>query len=218
MKRIFCIILSSLLLLMPLLHASAENADETEPADGAVLYENDFSKGLPEDFRFPDGHKDKVYVEDGFLYLNAKGREFTRVFLPEYLDKYGDYEITVHATILEPEDQGRWGSVIYRAQDLKCPYYQMCFRYNSTAANGVEFALRNEKDVWEVRTKGPSAGHIFNADTLDEIKVRISGDHAVHSINGDPAVDCNDALEYFTGGIGLQANKSILKVDDIKVT
>ena len=76
---------------MPLLHASAENADETEPADGAVLYENDFSKGLPEDFRFPDGHKDKVYVEDGFLYLNAKGREFTRVFLPEYLDKYGDY-------------------------------------------------------------------------------------------------------------------------------
>ncbi len=218
MKRIFCIILSSLLLLMPLLHASAENADETEPADGAVLYENDFSKGLPEDFRFPDGHKDKVYVEDGFLYLNAKGRECTRVFLPEYRDKYGDYEITVHATILEPEDQGRWGSVIYRAQDLKCPYYQMCFRYNSTAANGVEFALRNEKDVWEVRTKGPSAGHIFNADTLDEIKVRISGDHAVHSINGDPAVDCNDALEYFTGGIGLQANKSILKVDDIKVT
>lgn len=218
MKRLFCIIFTLLFLIATFFHVNAEKASETEPEDGVVLYENDFSDGVPEDFRFPDGHKDKVYAEDGFLYLNAKGREFTRVFLPEYLDKYGDYEITVHATILEPEDQGRWGSVIYRAQNLKCPYYQMCFRYNSTLANGVEFALRSEKDAWDVRTKGPSDGHIFSADTLDEIKVRISGDHAVHSINGDPAVDCKDAAEYSTGGIGLQANKSILKVDDIKVT
>lgn len=215
MKKALCAVLTALFLLLPLVSVNAENG---EPADGTVLYEKDFSDGVPEDFRFPSGHRDKVYAKDGFLYLDAKGREFTRVFLPESLDGYGNYEITIHATILEPEDQGRWGSIIYRAQDLKCPYYQMCFRYNSDLANGVEFALRNESDVWDVRTKGPSSGHIFSSGKLDEIKVRVSGDHAVHSINKDPAVDCNDANEYFTGGIGLQANKSILKVDDIKVT
>ena len=214
MKKALCLVLTALLLLLPLIPANAENIDIE---DGTVLYENDFSAGLPDDFRYPNGHKDKVYVEDGFLYIDAVGREFTRVFLPESLDKYGDYEIKIHATVLNQRDSGRWGSIIYRAQNLNYPYYQMCFRYDSNAANGVEFALRNEKDVWDVRTKG-SSEHIFNSKTLDEITVRVSGDRAVHSINGDRAVDCNDAMEYFTGGIGLQANFCILKVDDIKVT
>ena len=217
MKKAICLILSLIILLACAPAALAETSG-AEPENGAVLYENDFSDGLPADFRFPKGHEGKVYVQDGFLYLDAINREFTRVFLPGSLDVYGDYEITIHATILQPADSARWGSIVYRAQNVDYPYYQMCFRYDSNAANGVEFALRNENNAWDVKTKGPSTGHVFSADVLDEIKVTVSGDRAVHSINGDPAVDCNDADTYAKGGIGLQANKSILKVDDIKVT
>ncbi len=214
MKKVLCLMLTAVLLLLPLVTVHAES----EPEDGAVLYENDFSNGLPDDFRFPEGHKDKVKVEDGILYIDAVGREFTRVFLPESLDKYGNYEITIHATLTNQRDNGRWGSIIYRAQNVNYPYYHMCFRYDSNAGNGVEFAERNESDAWNVTAKGSVAGHTFSPDKLDEVKVRVIGDHAVHSINGTAGVDCNDASVYGTGGIGLQANFSILKVDDIKVT
>lgn len=218
MKKAVCFALVVLMFFALCFTASARQTGETAPQNGDVLYEYDFSNGLPDDFRFPDGHKDKVYVEDGFLYIDAVGREFTRVFLPDTLDGYGDYEITVHATILKQRDTGRWGSIIYRAQNVNYPYYQMCFRYDSNAANGVEFALRNEQDQWNVTSKGSVSGHVFSADTLDEIKVTVRGERAIHSINGTAGVDCDDAAVYEKGGIGLQANYCILKVDDIKVT
>ena len=216
MKKLLCVLLSALLLTLTFSGIIA--AEETEPENGAVLYETDFTNGIPEGFRFPTGHDKKVYVKDGCLYIDAVGREFTRVFLPESLDKYGNYEITIHATMIQPRDSGRWGSIIYRAQNLNYPYYHMCFRYDSNAANGVEFALRNEQDAWNVTSKGSVSGHTFSDDTFDEVKVRVSDDRAVHSINGTAGVDCTDANVYDKGGVGLQANYCILVVRDIKVT
>ena len=58
----------------------------------------------------------------------------------------------------------------------------------------------------------------MNADELFELSVFVRDDHAIHSVNGTPVVDCYDAGVYSAGGIGIQANYSVLKVDDIKVT
>lgn len=216
MKKVFCLIISALLLVLSL--SGVISAKQAEPENGAVLYETDFTNGIPEGFRYPEGHGDKVYVKDGILYVDAVGREFTRVFLPDSLDKYGNYEITIHAAMLQPRDGGRWGSIIYRAQNLNYPYYHMCFRYNSDAANGVEFACRTEQDTWSVTSKGGISGHSFSDSTFDEVKATVKGDRAIHSINGEVGVDCTDATVYSTGGIGLQANFCILAVRDIKVT
>ena len=146
MKKALCILLSALLLTLSFSGIIAAE-QSAEPENGAVLYETDFNNGIPEGFRFPKGHEDKVYVKDGLLYIDAVGREFTRVFLPDTLDQYGNYEITIHATMIQPRDNARWGSIIYRAQNLNYPYYHMCFRYDSNTSNGVEFACRTEQDA-----------------------------------------------------------------------
>ena len=128
MKKTVSILLSLLMLCLVFAGAASAEQTQSEPENGTVLYETDFKNGLPEGFRIPKGHEEKVYVEDGFLYLNAVGREFTKVLLPEELDKYGNYEITIHATMLQPRDAGRWGSIMYRIQDpagKTYPYLQM---------------------------------------------------------------------------------------------
>lgn len=218
MKKVLCLVTACLLIWLCI--PGAVSAGNQEPAEGAVLYEADFSTGMPEGFRVPKGHEDKVSVKDGFLYIDAVGREFTKVYLPESLDKYGDYEITIHATMLSPRDSGRWGSILYRLQDTDkgYPYMHMCFRYDSNPENGVEFAYRTEQNGWSVTSKGSVSGHVFKDDVLDEIKVSVRGDRAVHSINGEKGVDCTDAGLYEKGAVGLQANFSILKVKDVKVT
>ena len=217
MKKALCMILTALLIMLPLSGVISAEQD-TEPENGAVLYETDFTNGIPEGFRYPKGHEEKVYVKDGLLYIDAVGREFTRVFLPELLDQYGNYEITIHAAMMQQRDNGRWGSIIYRAQNVNYPYYHMCFRYDSNTSNGVEFACRTEQDVWSVTSTGSVIGHTFSADTFDEVKVKVKDERAVHSINGEVGVDCTDAAVYTKGGVGLQANYCILVVKDVKVT
>ena len=220
MKKIISALTAIIMICLCFAGAVSVSAGAEEPAEGTVLYETDFSGGIPEGFRIPKEYEGKVYAEDGFLFLNAVGREFTKVYLPASLDKYGDYEITIHATILEPRDAGRWGSIMYRMQDVETgyPYMHMCFRYVSSAANGVEFAYRNEQNSWNVTSTGSVPDHTFSDGTLDEIKVTVRGDRAIHSINGVKGVDCTDANLYETGAIGLTANFCILKVRDIKVT
>ncbi|MBO4869244.1 MAG: DUF1080 domain-containing protein [Clostridia bacterium] len=221
MKRIVSTLIAALMICLCFSGAIYAESSEAEPENGAVLYETDFSEGLPEGFRIPKGSENRIKVEDGFLYIDATGVEFAKVLLPAELDKYGNYEITIHATMLSPRDAGRWGSIMYRVQnasDKVYPYLHMCFRYDSNPANGVEFAIRNEQNAWNVTSTGSVEGHTFSDGTLDEIKATVRDDRAIHSINGVKGVDCTDAGLYEKGAIGLQANYSILKVDDVKVT
>ena len=220
MKRIIAFVLAALFLVGVIAAAIAGITHAEELKDGDLLYECDFSDGLPEDFRVVTSDKSRVKVEDGFLYLDAQGVEFVRVLLPESLDVYGNYEITIHATITNQRDGGRWGSITYRTQNGDhpyYPYYQMCFRHDTTANNGVEFATRTEANSWSVTATGAYSKNM-SADELFELSVFVRDDHAIHSVNGSPVVDCYDAGVYSAGGIGLQANYSVLKVDDIKVT
>ena len=168
MKKAASALLAVIMICICLTGAVSVSAEAEEPAEGTVLYETDFTGGIPEGFRIPKEYEGKVYAEDGFLYLDAVGREFTKVYLPESLDKYGNYEIPIHATMLQPRDSGRWGSIMYRIQDVKkgYPYMHMCFRYDSNASNGVEFAYRNEQNTWNVTSTGSVQGHTFSDGTL----------------------------------------------------
>ena len=188
-----------------------------EHKEGDVLYECDFEDGMPADLRVVKGGKSNAYVEDGFLYLTAQEKPYVRVLLPEYLDSYGNVEITMHATILEEKDGDSWGAIIYRAQIDQYPYYQMCFHQNATASNGIEFARRTEWNSWSVTSTGSYTENI-TSDKLFEFSCKVSDDHAIYSVNGTPIIDSYDATMYSEGGIGIQASYCVLKVDDIKVT
>ena len=217
MKKTVSLILCFLLAAATICGGMSFAASASTPADGEVLYENDFSDGLLSGFRVVSGDARRVYAEDGFLYLDADGIELLRVMLPESLDSYGNYEITVKATLQNPRDTGRWNSVVYRAQNGDYPYYQMCVRSNATATNGVEFALRTEANAWNVITTD-SYSEAIDPDTLYTYTVRACGENVTESINGTTVIDTDNAGSYLTGGIGLQANFSKMKVDSIKVT
>lgn len=183
---------------------------------GEVLFEDDFSNGLSEEYRAVEG-SDRIKVEDGVLSLDARGRESVRLLLPESLDTHGDYRIEVSATIESPENDSRWCSVMYRVQKSNYPYYHMCIRQNATLSNGVEFAERTQSNTWNV-AETASFSEKLTADKFYDIKVEASGSRVTYSINGEELIDRKGVEAYTEGAIGLQANHCILKVVSIKVT
>lgn len=190
------------------------SADTTEVGD--VLFEDDFSSGLSDDYRIVEG-ADRISAEDGKLILDGRSRESVRILLPESLDSYGDYRIEVSATIESPENDSRWCSVMYRVQNANYPYYHICIRQNATLSNGVEFAERTQSNSWNV-TETASFSEKIAAGTYYDIKLDISGTSAVYSINGEELIEKKGVESYRTGAIGLQANRCIMKIDSIKVT
>lgn len=190
------------------------SADTTEVGD--VLFEDDFSSGLSDDYRIVEG-ADRISTEDGKLILDGRSRESVRILLPESLDSYGDYRIEVSATIESPENDSRWCSVMYRVQNANYPYYHICIRQNATLSNGVEFAERTQSNSWNVTETAPFSEKIA-AGTYYNIKLDISGTSAVYSINGEELIEKKGVESYRTGAIGLQANRCIMKIDSIKVT
>lgn len=202
---------AALLTSLPLVPISADTTQV-----GKVLFEDDFSDGLSDDYRAVEGG-DRISVEDGKLVLNALGRDSVRVLLPESLDSYGDYRIEVSATIESPENDSRWCSVMYRVQSSNYPYYHICIRQNATLSNGVEFAERTQNNSWNV-TDTASFSEKITAGTYYNIKLDISGTTAVYSINGEELIEKKGVEAYREGAVGLQANRCIMKIDSIKVT
>ncbi len=188
----------------------------TAAKEEKVLFEDNFDT-LSSDYRILGGNESKVYVEDGFLYIDARGSESVRVLLPSSLDSYGNYKIEVVATMQSPANEARWNSVMYRIQNADYPYYQMAVRKDATASNGVEFAERTPENSWSVPATGSFTEKISDSK-LYTYTVSVSGYTAVHSIDGTDCAEYEALNTYKTGGIGLQANQSIMKVDSIKVT
>ena len=188
-----------------------EESMEIHAVSGAVVFEDDFSSGLSDQYRVVEGSN--VYVEDGFLYVGPS----CRVLLPETLDILGNYIIEVDATLLNPTDYARWVSVMYRVQNEDYPYYQMCIRSTATASNGVEFAERTTQNAWNVMNTA-SYSESISPDKIYNFRVEANGPIVSQYINQTLTQTVNNANVWTAGGIGLQANGSTMKVDSVKVT
>lgn len=178
---------------------------------GAILYYDDFSSGLSDDYRIVEGNN--VRVEEGSLYLGPS----CRVLLPEFLDDFGSYIIECEATIINPNESSRWASVMYRIQDEDYPYYQMCIRSGATASNGVEFAERTTANAWNVMDTAAFTENI-SPDKMYDIKIEVNGANVNQYINDTLTQSVDKAVVWTKGGIGFQANGSTMKVDSVKVT
>lgn len=187
------------------------------PADGEVLYENDFEDGDISDLRVIRGSKDRVYVEDGALVLNAMGVEFVSVLLPEELSEYDSCEIVANVTMTEARDSARWCSLMFRVQNSDYPYYHMCVRKNTKADNGVEFATRTQDNNWNVTHKNAGSA-VIGQDKTTELKLRFYRSTVEEYVNGELVVTADTANGLDKGEMGITANYCTLRVHDIKVT
>ncbi|WP_435922131.1 S-layer homology domain-containing protein [Paenibacillus sp. DYY-L-2] len=192
-----------------------------------VLYENDFEQEaegkLPDGWTRVEGKTDgKAAVKDGAFVMDASNSPDnpTRVLLPDYLQLFGNYEIEADVTHLAANEPTRWHSIMYRIQNNASggyPYYQMAVRQNATAVNGVEFAERTPENAWNVISKG-AFQETIGADKMYRYKIAVYDDRVMQSIDGQLVVNTDQAGAYLKGGIGLQANGSIMKVDNLRVT
>ncbi|ALS30162.1 glycerophosphoryl diester phosphodiesterase family protein [Paenibacillus sp. 32O-W] len=189
-----------------------------------VLYEETFDSvpdgAMPQGWTRIEGTTAaKAAVQAGAFVLDARSAPDnpSRVLLPDYLRQFGDYTIEADVTHIAANDPTRWHSIMYRVQPGNYPYYQMAVRQDATAPNGVEFAERTPANVWSVIEKGPYAEQIM-PDKLYRYTVKVRGNRVQQWIGDQLIVDTDQAYAYGKGGIGLQANGSAMKVDNIRVT
>lgn len=191
-----------------------------------VLYENHFDQEaegtLPAGWTKVEGKTDgKAAVDKGAFVIDASNAPDnpTRVLLPEYLELFGNYAIEADVTHLAANEPTRWHSIMYRIQNGSSsgyPYYQMAVRQNATAVNGVEFAERTPENAWNVIAKG-DFGEPLSPDKMYHYTITVYGERVMQSIDGQLLVNTDQAGAYLKGGIGLQANGSIMKVDNLRV-
>lgn len=187
-----------------------------------VLYEQNFDAltdgVMPPDWtRIEGSTAAAATVKSGAFELDARsgGDNPSRVLLPEYLGKFGDYKIEADVTLLAANDSGRWQSIMYRVQNNNYPYYQMAVR-QSASANGVEFAERTPANGWNVLEKA-SHSESLQTGKAYHYKVLTLGNRVQQWIDDQLIVDTESATAYKQGRIGLQANGSQIKVDNIRI-
>ncbi|CAM3586402.1 glycerophosphodiester phosphodiesterase family protein [Marinicrinis lubricantis] len=188
-----------------------------------VLYEQSFdqltSGQLPDEWSVIEGSASKISVVDGSLVIDASAapNNPSRVLLPAYLGQFGNYNIEADVTHLAANESTRWNSIMFRVQNDNYPYYQMAVRQNATPANGVEFAVRTPANQWHVPEKG-AYSEVIDANKMYRYTIQ-AYDHRVREwIDDELLIDTDLASDYGAGRIGLQANGSIMKVDNIRVT
>ena len=104
------------------------------------------------DGKLPNGWKlvqGNAVTKDGTLLLTSPSSAApARMIIP--LDSDGNYVFEADMTFLSAVEDSRWASLMYRIQNENYPYYQFAVRRGTTALNGLEFAIRNEKNQWVV--------------------------------------------------------------------
>ncbi|OAS18425.1 glycerophosphodiester phosphodiesterase family protein [Paenibacillus oryzisoli] len=196
-----------------------------EAADSEyVLYEENFDQltegTLPPGWTRKEGTTaSKAVVKTGGFELDAAASPDnpSRVLLPDFLGAFGNYKIEADVTHLQANDNARWHSLMYRIQNNDYPYYQMAVRKDATAANGIEFAERDASNAWNVMDTGAFTEAI-DSSKLYHYTVKAFDNRVMEMINDKVVVDTDNAGLYTKGRIGLQANGSKMRVDNIRIT
>ena len=183
-----------------------------------VLYFNDFlTEDSIDDFIKQSSYTSRYSVEDSNLVIDATGQDMVRINLPKWLSAFGNYEITASVRSTDERDTSRWNSICYRSKDISYPFYHMCVRKNSSASNGVEYAIRTPSNAWSVITTGGTKAN-QTGTTYYKYNIQVKDDVIKYAIDDADIILNNDKKEYKSGSIGFIANYSKMHIDWVKVT
>ncbi|MER8211186.1 glycerophosphodiester phosphodiesterase family protein [Acinetobacter baumannii] len=202
-----------------------ETPEEEVPVPKVYLDENfDQLTALPAAWTTLRSNAGTVEVKDGSLFIDgrANNTQMTTLMLsPEY-QKLRNYRIDIEFTYLERNNGGRWGSIIYRAADSYAepaftPYYQFAIRADAAGASGLELALRQPTNAWNVLHK---SAYKENMEVNKSYKatVIVHGQRVRHYIDDNLVLDTTLPYNLDQGAIGLSTAGLLMKVDAIKIT
>lgn len=166
---------------------------------------------LPEGYTLNVGN---AGIVNGKLQLNGRTSNPTRVLLPGYLQGLKNYIIETDFSILSANEPTRWASVMYRFGTSG--YFQMAIRQNATLTNGVEFA-KWINNGWNV-PKTVAFSEPINSASIYRLKIDLLGDTVNEYINGQLLITYENASDFASGYIGMQANGSVAVYNNIKIT
>ncbi|MBM7570147.1 glycerophosphodiester phosphodiesterase family protein [Aquibacillus albus] len=171
-------------------------------------------QALPDGWELIQGQAEVV---DGQLELTSPSISSpSRVLIPVTEDT-GDYVFEADMTFLSAVEDTRWASLMYRVQSEDYPYYQFAIRRGTTALNGLEFAIRNENNRWEVpeKTFYPEP---FQFNKAYHLKVVVKDHRVQHFVNGQLVIDTDLATEWSKGDVGFQVSGATVQFDNVKLT
>lgn len=180
-----------------------------------VVFEDSFDT-LPNG-PLPSGytlHVGTAGIVSGKLQLDGRTSNPTRVLLPGYLQGLKNYIIETDFSILSANEPTRWASVMYRFGSSG--YFQMAIRQNATLTNGVEFA-KWINNGWNV-PKTIAYSEAINSASIYRLKIDLLGDTVNEYINNQLLITYENASDFSSGYIGMQANGSVAVYNNIKIT
>ena len=202
-----------------------ETPEQPVPVPEVYLDENfDQMTEIPATWSMPRSNAGTVYLSEGSLFLDGRANDtqMTSVMLPQEYQKLRNYRIDMEFAYVERNNGGRWGSIIYRAADHYAepafsPYYQFAIRGDATGASGLELALRQPTNAWNVLHKSAYKENIDPTKTY-KATVIVHGKRVRHYINDELVLDTSLPYSLDQGGIGLSTAGLLMRVESLKIT
>lgn len=127
-----------------------------------------------------------------------------------------NYEVEASVTFRKVRNPSRWVSILVRATpDGRTPWSQVPIRFDTTASNGVEFAVRTDKG-WSVRQKAV-ARTACRLNKARRLRVVVRGARVDGYLDGQHVVGSEFCVDRTTGCVGLGASGCIAEFDNVRV-
>ncbi|WP_191991801.1 glycerophosphodiester phosphodiesterase family protein [Bacillus aerolatus] len=179
-----------------------------------LVQENFDASNLPAGWKVIQG---QATVQNGKLTLTSPATSKPARVVAPLAEQTGDYVIEADMTFLSAVEDTRWASIMYRVQSENYPYYQFAVRRGATAVNGLEFALRNDRNQWEVLGK-TFYSEPFELNKPYRLKIVAKGSRVQQYINDQLVIDTDAASAHLKGDIGFQAAGTTVQFDNLRVT
>ena len=217
-RKVTPIVLTSLMALgissFPAMAGTTVHASGQESLLVTENFDQLTGQALPNGWKLLEG---QASIVGGKLQLTSPATSKpSRVLIPVE-EETGDYVFEADMTFISAVEDTRWASMMYRVQSDNYPYYQFAVRRGTTALNGLEFAIRNEKNQWDVQDKTfyPEA---FQFNKSYHLKIVAKGNRVQQFVNGQLVIDTDLATKWSKGDVGFQAAGTTVQFDNVKVT
>ncbi|WP_338449734.1 glycerophosphodiester phosphodiesterase family protein [Niallia oryzisoli] len=217
-RKVTPIVLTSLMAIgissIPIIPGTTVQASGQESLLVTENFDQLTGQTLPNGWKLLEGQAE---VKEGKLQLTSPATSKpSRVLIP-LEDESGDYVFEADMTFISAVEDTRWASMMYRVQEDNYPYYQFAVRRGTTALNGLEFAIRNERNQWDVpeKTFYPEP---FQFGKSYHLKIVAKDNRVQQFVNGQLVIDTDLATKWSKGDVGFQAAGVTVQFDNVKVT
>ncbi len=153
-------------------------------------------------------------IKEGALVADARSEEACIVWNDNDVK---NVLIEVDVTFLQVNDPKRWLAVTFRGGKPEPELWsQVPIRFETTASNGTEFAVR-KANQWQVRRRGPAA-HDSILGSSRHLSVMVRGHNIQATLDNEVVIQSAFCVENTSGLLGLRANGCVAAFDNLTIT